>query len=65
MIEADSFEAMRAGLIERGLIGADLRLTEAGNDHVRGLIAELEANRDEIECGYAPIRWNTRRGVAK
>lgn len=60
-----AFEAMRAGLVARGLIRADdFGLTEAGNTHVRALIDELasaEAPADPIGAG---VRWNTKPRMA-
>ncbi|MBD3728733.1 MAG: hypothetical protein IE933_03425 [Sphingomonadales bacterium] len=41
------FDAMRASLVARGLLGADYRLTDAGNRHV-------EAIKDELAGAEAP-----------
>lgn len=55
---SSDFLAMRAGLVERGLISADFALTEAGEAYVFGLIDGLK--RIEAEPDYAGprVRWN-------
>lgn len=45
-----AFEAMRQRLIDRGLIDAGFRLTEAGNAHVDSMMVDLR----EVEADNDP-----------
>lgn len=53
------FEAMRAGLVARGLLSADLRLTQAGHAHVAALLARLDQSEAGPDLRAAAVRWNT------
>lgn len=61
MSRAESFDAMRASLVERGLLSADFKLTPAGHAHADVLIAELAVAEDDGAPGKTAVRWNTGR----
>lgn len=64
-----TFREMRAGLVERGLITADFKLTPAGDRYCDELLAVLQATRAEPEDSrFRKRRWrmawpHERRGV--
>jgi len=58
---APGFLAMRAELVERGLLDDEHRLTRAGHAHVDSLIAELaEAEAPPFPLRH-PVRWRFNR----
>ncbi|MDE2595985.1 MAG: hypothetical protein KGL44_03810 [Sphingomonadales bacterium] len=66
--ERTAFDAMRADLVARGLIGADDgRLTEAGNAHVSAMIGQLLRAEAPSDPSAPRVRWSCNRqfgGVA-
>lgn len=53
------FEAMRASLVERGLIDAEYRLTPAGFEYTEDLIARLSQVHDQVDYKGSTVRWRT------
>lgn len=60
----DSFEAMRADLVARGLLTSDFALTEAGNAHALQLIQEFDAAEVDADFAGPRVRWNHNPKVA-
>jgi len=52
------FEPMKRSLRERGLIGSDDRLTEAGHAHARALIDDLRSAEAPCNPSAPRVRWN-------
>lgn len=52
------FHTMRSGLVSRGLLSAELRLTEAGNAHVDSLLGDLCAAEAENNSDGPRVKWN-------
>ncbi len=52
------FHSMRRGLIARGLLSADLRLTEAGNACVDALLGDLADAEAKNDSAGPRVRWN-------
>jgi hypothetical protein len=54
------FLAMRAGLIERGLLSQDHRLTDAGHAYVDALLERLPEEEAPCDPDGPRVRWNMR-----
>ncbi len=60
-----AFLAMRAGLVERGLLDEDFSLTDVGHSHCEALIRDLRRSEGESAPDRDRVRWNYRPGARR
>jgi hypothetical protein len=59
---AKKFPKMKADLIARGLLTADLRLTDAGNAYVANLIMQIKTGTLPVAKKRKRVKWERRAG---
>lgn len=60
---ARGFPAMRASLVERGLIDSAGHLTPAGNAHVDALLVKLRGTKPASDPSAPRVKWRTGRAI--
>ena len=64
-VAESGFHAMRADLVQRGLLDERLRLTAAGHAHAELLMAEYRVAEAPCEPSKPRVRWKLRREVRR
>lgn len=59
---ARKFPKMKADLIARGLLTADLKLTDAGNAYVANLIMQIKTGTLPVPKKRKRVKWERRAG---
>ena len=57
-MNGNAFDTVRRDLRERGLLGRDNRLTEAGHRRAIALLGELRDAEGHSEPTVSRVRWN-------